>query len=394
MNDLLNYSTFSPGQPVFFQGESRQEFYGLCQGRFAKVKLTNTAPDIPMTKRLASAVLLEIIDQPGQLFGEISALLKKPHEFSVFSLDHSEATTIPASEEFLQKVVASRPEIGLKTCISLARTLHATLDQFAKLVECEDSLRRLQTTSAQALISVTKEIKQIGSGTFSTITSVMEFMHMHEAFKQAEHLARRYRSKPSLSVRNAVIPPPVLPEKTQQFTSGTIICRKGLPGDRLFIITQGVVEVFLSNEHRIQIAQPGSIIGEIAALENIGREQCNIRRTANVVCITPVSAIVIELGTIHEFFDSHPSILSNILFALTTRMDETMQLVSEVRTAIRELLNSGLRHFLEAHHGVATRLDVLRKKHPALERPFHFCAHQSRSIYNAFATALEQINPN
>jgi len=153
-----DYTTFEPGQPVFFQGEVRQEYYGLTQGRFAKVKLTDSNPDVPMAERLANAVLLEIFDEPGQIFGEIDALLKKPHEFSVFALEESGATPIPTAGESLQNIVTGQPEIGIKTCISLARTLRATIERLERLSRIENDLRRLQSLSAQALLAVTSEI--------------------------------------------------------------------------------------------------------------------------------------------------------------------------------------------------------------------------------------------
>ncbi|HOT26544.1 MAG TPA: cyclic nucleotide-binding domain-containing protein [Candidatus Ozemobacteraceae bacterium] len=387
-----DYTTFEPGQPVFFQGEVRQEYYGLTQGRFAKVKLTDSNPDVPMAERLANAVLLEIFDEPGQIFGEIDALLKKPHEFSVFALEESGATPIPTAGESLQNIVTGQPEIGIKTCISLARTLRATIERLERLSRIENDLRRLQSLSAQALLAVTSEIEQIRTGAFSTIASILEFVRTHKAFDRAKGVAAKtWLSKPAPSVSNAVIQGADLSNGAREFSTGTFLCRKGLPGNRLFILTGGAVDVVLDNDHRIRIDRPGSIIGEIAVLERLdGRNQDSLR-TANVVCLTPVSAIVIEQEHIRDFFSSHPGMLSGMMFGLVTRTNETLKLVSGLCSTIRRFLFTELGAILEAHHGIASRLDTLRRQNPALERPFHSCANQSREIYNAFSAALGQI---
>ncbi len=387
-----DFTTFDPGQPVFFQGEVRQEFYGLTQGRFAKVKLTELNPEIPMAERLASAILLEIFDQPGQIFGEIDALLKKPHEFSVFALEPSGATTFPISGESLRNVVTVQPEIGIKTCISLARTLRKTIERLGRLARIEDDLRRLQSLSAQALISVTNEIRQINTGTFSTIATILEYVRTHKAFDRAPDIASKtWLSRPAPSISNAVIQGPDLTLEAQMFATGTFLCRKGLPGNRLFILTDGAVDVVLDNDHRVRIDRPGSIIGEIAVLDRLDGKNQDSLRTANVVCLTPVSAIVIEQEHIRDFFGSHPGMLSGMMFGLVSRTNETLKLVSGLCETIRRFLFGELRHFLEAHHGIALRLETLRKQNPALECPFHSCANQSREIYNAFSAALGQI---
>lgn len=387
-----DFTSFDPGQPVFFQGEVRQEFYGLAQGRFAKVKLTDLDSGIPMAQRLASAILLEIFDQPGQIFGEIDALLKQPHEFSVFALEPSGATPIPTSGEPLRKMMAGQPEIGIKTCISLARTLRKTIERLGRLARIEDDLRRLHSLSAQAFISVTNEIRQISTGTFSAIAAILEFVRTHKASGLAADIASKtWLSRPAPSVSNAVIQGPDLTLEAQTFGTGTFLCRKGLPGNRLFILTDGAVDVVLDNGHRIRIDRPGSIIGEIAALEQLDGRERDILRTANVVCLTSVSAIVIEQEQIRTFFGSHPDLLSGMMFGLVSRTNETLKLVSGLCGTIRRFLFNELGTFLEAHHGIASRLETLRRQNPALERPFHSCANQSREIYNAFSAALGQI---
>ncbi|HNW34222.1 MAG TPA: cyclic nucleotide-binding domain-containing protein [Candidatus Ozemobacteraceae bacterium] len=392
MENMNNLTTFNPGEPVFFQGECRQEFYGLQQGRFAKVKLPGNGNDGSLAKQLAGATLIEIIDQPGQIFGEIDALLNKPQEYSVFALDPSGVTSISTNEKSLHERLTATPQIGIKTCISLARNLHAAIFRFSRLIQSEEELQRLELSSSRALLAAMNEVEQIGGPSSKAAAQILEFARSHAAFELAAQITSDgHVLNTSSSVYNAVMRPPAAPEKIQSFAAGTVICRKGAIGDRLFILTEGVVEVVLGPNNHVQIARPGSIIGEIAVLLNLDTPASEMRRTADVVCSTPVSAIVIGLDQVDEFFKEKPAILTSLLFALTDRMEETLQLESGARKRLNELLYKGLRHLLEAHHGIASRLDVLREKYLAMERPFNFCAQQSRQIYNAFASALEKM---
>lgn len=392
MDVSADFTTFAPGQPVFFQGEFRQEFFGLRQGRFAKVKLNDTNPEIPMADRLASATLLEIFDQPGQIFGELDALLNKPHEFSVFALEESDAMPIPISEKSFHRAMTTHPHIGVKACISLARSLHAAIDRFTRLVHCEEELHRLHLSSARALISATTEIEQIGTGASAAIATALQFARSHKAFELAARISTENLVRMTTeSLSNAFIPLPNIPGKVREFSIGTIICRKGVPGDRLFILTRGEVDVVFSPSHRIRVDRPGSILGEIATLQNLDNAKQDTCRTADVVCATPVSAIVIELGQVYTFFGLYPGILTNLMFALVNRMEQMMKPEASLRNGIYYLLEHELRHFLEAHHGVALRLDNLCIQDPALERPCNACADQSRQIYNAYSTALDLL---
>ncbi|HOY66020.1 MAG TPA: cyclic nucleotide-binding domain-containing protein [Candidatus Ozemobacteraceae bacterium] len=390
MDNIHDLATFNPGEPVYFQGERRREFYGLHQGRFAKVLLPAASGDTPLAGQLARATLVEIIDQPGQVFGEIDALLNKPQEYSVFALDPSGVMPIPAVGQSLRDKLAEVPQVGIKTCISLARNLHQAIERFSRLVQQEEELQRLQLTSARALLAAINEVEQLGGATMPAIAAVLEFARNHKAFELAAQLTAENRIPGvSPSIYNAVMRPPETPEQTQRFSTGSILCRKGSIGDKLFILLEGVVEVVLGPNHRVQIARPGSIFGEIAVLLNLEAATPEMRRTADVVCATPVSAIVIGLDQAAAFFREKPEILTNLLFALTDRMEETLQLENGIKRRLNELLFQELRHLLEAHHGIALRLNGVRERHLAMERPFNFCAHQSRQIYTSFAATLD-----
>lgn len=70
----------------------------------------------------------------------------------------------------------------------------------------------------------------------------------------------------------------------EQHEAGTVIIRESEPGDRFYIVGEGMVEVSLEGQHLCQIG-PGGHFGEMALLENIPRSATVVARS-KVVLLT------------------------------------------------------------------------------------------------------------
>ena len=70
----------------------------------------------------------------------------------------------------------------------------------------------------------------------------------------------------------------------EHFDAGDMIIRKGAPGDKLYIIEKGEVEVFASNATALQgplaVLRDGDYFGEIALLYDVPRTAAIRARTA------------------------------------------------------------------------------------------------------------------
>ncbi|MCP5159906.1 MAG: cyclic nucleotide-binding domain-containing protein [Gammaproteobacteria bacterium] len=75
-------------------------------------------------------------------------------------------------------------------------------------------------------------------------------------------------------------------EEYQSFTSGQIIFPEGAPGDDMYIVAEGQVNI-VTDGQIIETIEPGGIFGEIALIDNQPRSAAAIARTDCL--ITPIN---------------------------------------------------------------------------------------------------------
>lgn len=75
-------------------------------------------------------------------------------------------------------------------------------------------------------------------------------------------------------------------EEYQPFAQGQVILREGEPGDRLYIVAEGQVDIMI-NGKILETVEPGGILGELALIDDQPRSAMVVARTDCV--LTPVS---------------------------------------------------------------------------------------------------------
>lgn len=150
------------------------------------------------------------------------------------------------------------------------------------------------------------------------------------------------------------------------FPAGAIIFRKGDPGDRMFVVTAGEVEVSLTSDTGDKIVLDtegvGDFFGEISLLDGGPR-------TATAVAKKDVDALVIDRGDLDEFIATHPAAALDLLASLGRRLRETNRLLrhtvarnvnreeEDKRTTVQKIADwisdfSGSLPFLFIHCGI------------------------------------------
>jgi CRP/FNR family transcriptional regulator, cyclic AMP receptor protein len=116
------------------------------------------------------------------------------------------------------------------------------------------------------------------------------------------------------------------------FPAGTAIFQTGQPGDSMYVVRSGEVEIFFKNDtgHRIvlETATPGHFFGEISLLDGGPR-------TASAVVIQDVDVIIVDRGDLDEFLAKHPAAALDLLAATGRRLRETSKLLRH--TASRDV---------------------------------------------------------
>ena len=73
-------------------------------------------------------------------------------------------------------------------------------------------------------------------------------------------------------------------EQQRPFTAGQIIFRQGEPGDHMYIIADGQVDLSVDEQHLVTIG-PGGIFGEMALIDNHPRSATAIARDDCILVI-------------------------------------------------------------------------------------------------------------
>jgi uncharacterized membrane protein len=105
-----------------------------------------------------------------------------------------------------------------------------------------------------------------------------------------------------------------------QFAAGTVLFNRGDPGDSLYVVSSGTVELFFKNDTGERIVldtvTSGHFFGEISLLDGGAR-------TASAVAINDVEAVVVDREDLAELIRLQPGAAMELLAATGRRLRET-----------------------------------------------------------------------
>ena len=112
----------------------------------------------------------------------------------------------------------------------------------------------------------------------------------------------------------------------------TLLWRRGDPGDAIYVVKTGCVQLFVTNDTGEKIvvenARAGDFFGEIAFLDGGAR-------TTSALVTEELEALVVDRGDLEELFRMHPEAALHLLSAAGRRLRETARLLT--RTASRNV---------------------------------------------------------
>jgi CRP/FNR family cyclic AMP-dependent transcriptional regulator len=106
--------------------------------------------------------------------------------------------------------------------------------------------------------------------------------------------------------------------------AGKIMFNRGDPGDALYVVCKGEVELFFKNDEGerfvLEVARPGDFIGEISLLDEGPR-------TATALVREDLEALVVDRGDLDHLLHAHPAAALDLLTATGRRLRETNNLL-------------------------------------------------------------------
>lgn len=110
--------------------------------------------------------------------------------------------------------------------------------------------------------------------------------------------------------------------KTIAFKAGDTIFSEGDPGDTMFVIVSGKVDIFLAGRHMIKLDE-GDIFGEMALIEQ------DHRRSATVVAETDVTLANIDRERFTFLVHESPFFALDVMRTLSERLRLANKLLAE-----------------------------------------------------------------
>lgn len=101
-------------------------------------------------------------------------------------------------------------------------------------------------------------------------------------------------------------------DSRRQFVAGEQIFAEGDPGDTLYVLLEGSVEISHEGSH-IDFLQSRTIFGEMALVDEG-------RRSATAVAVTPVTTLAIDRAGFREILRSHPDFATEVMATMTARL--------------------------------------------------------------------------
>lgn len=118
----------------------------------------------------------------------------------------------------------------------------------------------------------------------------------------------------------------VLAERTVKISvkAGTVLFRRGDPGDELYVVRSGEVEIYFKNDTGerlvLETARSGDFFGEISLLDAGPR-------TASAVATKDLEALIVDRVDLEAFLRLHPAAAMDLLTAMGRRLRETARLL-------------------------------------------------------------------
>ena len=113
----------------------------------------------------------------------------------------------------------------------------------------------------------------------------------------------------------------IIAEKMQEqsFENREVVFREGDPGDRLFILLQGTMHVYVTRKSKVityNRLQPGECFGEMALIENVPR-------SATVQADAPSMCLTLSRQEFLELLKNYPLVVLRLMQVLVPRLRST-----------------------------------------------------------------------
>jgi hypothetical protein len=136
------------------------------------------------------------------------------------------------------------------------------------------------------------------------------------------HFLRKVSLFKGFSITDMIITAQIAQEVS--FEAGHVLFRVGDPGDALYLILEGKVDIVNENDRLLVTIGPPECFGEVAVLDKKGR-------SATAKCVEECRMLMITSNDFQEILEEYPALYKNIVYLLTSWLREDKTRAKETR---------------------------------------------------------------
>lgn len=269
---------------------------------------------------------LSELTAPGSLFGELGVFTGK-RTISAQVVQDATVQVVPLSKETAEKAVVASPELGLTLARTIAARLRESADELRKELELLSRVKVAVDGFCRRFTQTAKALAEKAAGA-PEARAVAEWAAQTASFSRGDLAIKKERG----TTRALQAEVAGSGERMTSFADGATICREGEVGDRMFIIIDGAVDVFVGGE-LVETAIKGQIVGEMAVL--LREHQ---KRNATLKAKGATQLGVIPADRLDQVMKARPKLALHLGAFLSDRLLNSNRLLVEKTTALEQAL--------------------------------------------------------
>jgi CRP-like cAMP-binding protein len=115
--------------------------------------------------------------------------------------------------------------------------------------------------------------------------------------------------------------------EAKSFTPGQYVCKAGDRGDTMYIVIEGELEILVGST-TVEVAGPGSIVGELALIDYQPR-------SATVVAKTHCRLVTVDQGQFQYMVSEGPFFALEVMKVMADRLRKTNEIVRSMKHRAR-----------------------------------------------------------
>ena len=299
--------TYRKGEVIFNQGDSGDTMYIIQSGA---VEISHRQGD--QKKVLA---LLE----RGDFFGEMALIDKHPRTAAATAISRSRL--LPLTRVSLMDRIRHDPSVVIHLLKTLCERINNTNRMLQSIVEGNEALRSILEKGRMAS---DKTPEPIPADTDKKATSPQ-----HEKSRDGDGTGDINTLRPSMDFS-------VHHQECLSLQNGDFVFRQGDPGDSLFIVIEGVVEISQGTDlekHVLATLPPGEFFGEMSLITDQPR-------TADATAVNHSLLLPVQKKDFLDRIRVEPELALYILQGLIIRLRAMLSVMSDPNRSLSSILRS------------------------------------------------------